>query len=91
MASELLPFLRKPMEPGENVNPILDARAQKEGGFAASLSWTDRQRLRAVVKRVHMKHYPTEMITDREADKMIEAIAPETARYLIERNWEALR
>lgn len=72
------------------IDHALDAKVEAEGTFASSLSWTDRQRLRAVVKRVHMQYYPVEMVTDREADRMIEAIAPGTARYLIERNWEKL-
>lgn len=73
------------------VDHVLDARVQKEGGFLSQLSFHDRQRLRKVVKQVHMQHYPTEMITDREADKMIEAIAPETQKYLIERMWEQVK
>lgn len=72
------------------IDHALNAKVEAEGTFCSSLNWTDRQRLRAVVKKVHMKHYPSEMITDREADKMIEVIAPDTARYLIERNWESL-
>ena len=68
----------------------IDARVQKEGGFSTQLSFKDRQRLRAVTKQVHMKHYPTEMISDREADRIIEAMAPETMKYLIERLWEKL-
>lgn len=69
----------------------LDLKVQKEGGFLSELSFQDRQRLRKVVKKVHMQHYPQEMITDREADRMIEAIAPETQRYLIERMWEQIK
>ena len=30
-----------------------------------------------------MKHYPSEVVTDLEADRMIDAIAPGTAAYLI--------
>jgi hypothetical protein len=70
---------------------LLDAKVTREGTFSSTLSFQDRQRLRQVVKNVHMKLYPTEMITDKEADKMIDVIAPETARYLIERNWEKLK
>jgi hypothetical protein len=69
----------------------LDLKVTKEGGFLSELSFVDRQRLRKVVKNVHMKHYPAEMITDREADRMIEAIAPETQRYLIERMWDKVK
>ena len=31
----------------------------------------------------HMKHYPKEQCTDREADKIIETITPETREKLI--------
>jgi len=73
------------------IDTKLDLKVQREGGFLSELTFTDRQRLRKVVKKVHMQHYPTEMITDAEADKMIEAIAPETQRYLIERMWEQVK
>lgn len=68
----------------------LSDKIEKEGGFSSSLSWPDRLRLRAVVKKVHMRHFPDEFVTDKEADKMIDAIAPETAAYLIQKNWEKL-
>jgi len=64
----------------------LDALVMRQGGYSTRLSWMDRQKLRNVVKKVHMKHYPSEFITDYEADKMIDAIAPDTAAYLIRRH-----
>ena len=53
--------------------------------FLASLSMRDRDRLRAVVKQVHLRHHPTEMITDREADRVIEAMGPITREKLIKK------
>ena len=44
--------------------------------FVQTLTIRDRRRLRAVVKKVHLKNYPKEMITDYEADKLIESFAP---------------
>ena len=44
--------------------------------FVQTLTIRDRRRLRAVVKKIHLKNYPTEMITDYEADKLIESFAP---------------
>ncbi len=73
------------------VDHLLDARITREGGFLSELSYQDRQRLRKVTKMVHMKHYPSEMITDREADRIIEAMAPETQKYLIERMWDEIK
>lgn len=60
----------------------------REGGFATTLSYSDRLRLRAIVKRVHMQHYPGDLVTDYEADRIIDVIAPGTAAYLIRRALE---
>lgn len=43
----------------------------------------DLQRLRIVVKNNHMKHYPKEQVTDKEADRIIESITPQTRDKLI--------
>ena len=43
----------------------------------------DLQRLRIVVKNNHMKHYPKEKVTDKEADRIIESISPQTRDKLI--------
>lgn len=51
--------------------------------FVHGLNMTDLQRLREIVKRVHLKHYPKHMITDYEADKLIDAIGPETAGAIV--------
>jgi hypothetical protein len=53
------------------------------GIFLSELSFQDLGRLRAAVKRVYMKHYPAEFFTDREADRMIEALAPDVVERLI--------
>ena len=44
--------------------------------FVQTLTIRDRRRLRAVVKKVNLKNYPKEMITDYEADKLIDSFAP---------------
>lgn len=49
------------------------------------LSYSDLQRLRAVVRRVHMKHYPGEFCTEREADRIIETIGEATAQKLLKK------
>ena len=51
--------------------------------FLARLSVRDRDRLRLIVKSVHLKHHPLEQITDREADRVIEAMGPRTQESLI--------
>jgi hypothetical protein len=51
--------------------------------FLQTISLKDRNRLRAVVKKVHLKNYPTEFINDYEADKLIESFAPEVVEKFI--------
>jgi hypothetical protein len=51
--------------------------------FVHDLSPEDLRRLRVIVKRVHLKNYPTHMITNYEADKLIDAIGPEVAGQLV--------
>jgi|TARA_R110000737_G_scaffold88053_1_gene120822 hypothetical protein len=50
------------------------------------ISSKDRLRLRTIVKREHFKHYPKELITDREADMFIESLLPETVANLIKKS-----
>ena len=47
--------------------------------WLGSLSFDDLQRLRKVVWLVHMKNYPKRQITNREMDRIIEAIGPRVA------------
>ena len=54
--------------------------------FLNNLSLKDRNRLRAIVKKVHLKNYPTHMITDYEADKLVEAVGEETIYNLLKAN-----
>ncbi len=35
------------------------------------------------VKKIHFKNYPKEFITDKEADKLIEALGPKVAEDMI--------
>lgn len=51
----------------------------------AELSYNDLQRLRAAVRRVHMKHYPIDHLTNREADRIIETLVGPTAERLLKR------
>ena len=51
--------------------------------FIHTISQKDRNRLRTIVKRVHLKNYPTHMITDYEADKLVEAFGEETIYNLL--------
>ena len=54
--------------------------------FLNTLSLKDKRRLRTIVKKVHLKHYPTHMITDYEADKLVEAFGEETVYNLLKDN-----
>tara|TARA_R100000935_G_C2735586_1_gene123762 strand:+ start:354 stop:542 length:189 start_codon:yes stop_codon:yes gene_type:complete len=54
--------------------------------FLNNLSIKDRKRLRTVVKKTHLQHYPTHMITDYEADKLVEAFGEETVYNMLKAN-----
>jgi len=58
--------------------------------FLNTLTQRERQALRAVVKRVHLKHNPKEFVNDYEADKLIEAIGPESASAMIQAGYKYL-
>lgn len=45
--------------------------------FLSNLSYDDLSRLREVAKKVFLQYNPPEFYTDREADKIIEAMGPE--------------
>ena len=49
------------------------------------LSFADLERLRGVVRRVHMAHYPVDLCTDYECDRIIESLLPSTAERLIKK------
>jgi hypothetical protein len=48
-----------------------------------TLSQSERDTLRKVVRLVHMKHYPKDFKTVYEVDKLIESIGPEVASKMI--------
>lgn len=58
--------------------------------FLASLSHADLQRLRRITKQVHMSKYPKDFMTDREADRIIEAIGPEVVERMLRRSLDGL-
>ena len=58
-------------------------------GFASELGVSDLQRLRAIVKRVHLRYYPKSAVSDYEADRVIETIGPEVAAGIIRRYVDA--
>ena len=51
--------------------------------FINDLKHQDLLRLRRVVRKVHMKNYPENLMTDHEADRIIEAIGPEIAERMV--------
>jgi hypothetical protein len=53
--------------------------------FLHTLKKEERDLLRCVVRKVHMRHHPNEFQTDYEADKIISVIAPEVVAQMIKR------
>ena len=51
--------------------------------FLHTLNVEERNILRTVVKKVHLAHHPKEHCTNREADKVIAVIGPETVDTLL--------
>jgi hypothetical protein len=51
----------------------------------SELKYEDLRRLREVVRRVHMHHYPVEHCTDRECDRIIETLLATTAERLLKK------
>jgi hypothetical protein len=51
--------------------------------FTNELSLTDRRRLRSIVRKVHLGHYPAHMLTNHECDKLIDAWGPEVAGNIV--------
>jgi hypothetical protein len=66
-------------------NGIAELRTMP-GAFSSQLTFKDRLRLRAITKRVHMRNYPGHLITDLEADRIIDVMAPETWTFLIHKH-----
>lgn len=51
--------------------------------FINTLSWEELQMLRRIVKKVHLAYVPQDFATDKECDKLIEAIGPEIVERMI--------
>ena len=51
--------------------------------FLHMLKTEERDMLRKIVKKVHLSYHPEQFQTDREADKVIAVIAPETIERMI--------
>ena len=54
--------------------------------FLNNLSLKDRRRLRTIVKKTHLSYYPKNMITDYEADKLVEPFGEETVYNMLKSN-----
>lgn len=67
------------------IDDDLLAKVLIRGSFSSQLNAKDLERLRKIVKQVHMKNYPGDMVTDYEADRIIDVLAPETRDYLLRR------
>jgi hypothetical protein len=54
-----------------------------QGSFSTALSFSDRQLLRRVVKKVHIANYPEHLLNDREADRVIDAFGPQVSERML--------
>lgn len=53
--------------------------------FLTELRHEDLQRLRLVVRKVHMSYHPADLCTNAEADRIIEALGYRTAERMLKR------
>jgi len=53
------------------------------GGFSTTLSYKDRQRLHKVLRKVHLKHLPSHLLTAVECDKLLDAFGPKVQETLL--------
>lgn len=58
-------------------------------GFTSLISDKDRIRMHRIIRKVHIAHYPTEMITDYECDKILDAWGPKIAAMEIKKHMDA--
>jgi hypothetical protein len=54
------------------------------------LTFQERQRLRKIVKKVHLKFLPESSVTDKEADKLIESLGPKIREKLLKEHLDKL-
>jgi hypothetical protein len=57
--------------------------------FASIISIEDRKRLRHIVRKVHLSHYPADKLTDIECDKLIDAWGPDVAASIVRKAVDA--
>ena len=48
-----------------------------------NISLAERRKLRQIVKKVHLRYLPEDLITDKEADKLIESLGPKIRENLL--------
>jgi hypothetical protein len=55
------------------------------GGWSSAISMVDRERLRRIVRKVHLAHYPEDQLTNRNCDALIDAWGPVTCEIVIKK------
>jgi hypothetical protein len=66
-----------------------DYKEQASTDWVRTLSFDEMQKLRAVVRRVHLRYMPASMFSVREADRIIETLGPEVAQRMLKKAVEA--
>ena len=54
-----------------------------EGSFSSMLTYGDREKLRHIVRKTHLRYYPTDKLTNYECDKFIDAMGAEVAGKMV--------
>tara|TARA_A100000172_G_scaffold50515_1_gene31763 strand:- start:383 stop:607 length:225 start_codon:yes stop_codon:yes gene_type:complete len=60
-----------------------DTAVNLENRQLFNISYQERQRLRKIVRKVHLRFLPESSITDKECDKVIESLGPQIREKLL--------
>lgn len=56
---------------------------EADGGFTTTLSLRDRARLHKIIRKVHLRYLPSELLTAKECDKLLDAFGPKVQETLL--------
>ena len=68
-----------------------DQEVNLENRQLFEISYQDRQRLRKIVRKVHLKFLPDHLVNNKECDKLIESLGPKVREKLLKEYIEKVR
>ena len=68
-----------------------DKEVNLESRQLFEISYQERQRLRKIVRKVHLKFLPDHLVNNKECDKLIESLSPMVREKLLKEYIEKVR